>query len=75
MIGHWEDDTLVIDIVGFNERIWIDARGAPTTKELDLVERITRLDFYRLAYEMIVDDPGAYDVPPSSVALGFRVRG
>ncbi len=59
-IGHWEGDTLVIDTVGFNERGWIDSRGIPNTMKLHLVERITRLDFDTLSYEMIVDDPGAY---------------
>ena len=23
-IGHWEGDTLVVDSVGFNEKIWVD---------------------------------------------------
>lgn len=59
-VGHREGDTLVIDSVGFNERGWIDSRGIPNTKQLHLVERITRLDFDTLSYEMIVDDPGAY---------------
>lgn len=59
-VGHWEGDTLVVDSVGYNERGWIDARGIPNTKQLHLVERFTRLDFNSLAYEMIVDDPGAY---------------
>jgi hypothetical protein len=59
-VGHWEGDTLVIDTVGFNERGWIDAYGSPTTKQLHLEERITRLDFDSMSYEMIVDDPGAY---------------
>lgn len=59
-VGHWEDDTLVVDTVGFNERGWLGARGIPTTKQLHLVERFTRLDFDTLRYEMTVDDPGAY---------------
>ena len=41
-------------------RRWIDAYGVPTTKQLHLVERLTRLDFNSMTYEMIVDDPGAY---------------
>ncbi len=28
--GHWEDDTLVVDIVGFNEQTWLDYFGLPT---------------------------------------------
>jgi hypothetical protein len=59
-VGHWEGDTLIIDTVGFNERGWIDAYGSPTTSKLHLTERITRLDFESLSYEIIIDDPGAY---------------
>lgn len=62
-VGHWEGDTLVIDTVGFNERGWIDAYGSPTTDELHLVERLTRLDFNSMSYEITVDDPGAYTAP------------
>jgi hypothetical protein len=59
-VGHREGDTLVIDTIGFNERGWIDSRGIPNTTKLHLIERITRVDFDTLSYEMIVDDPGAY---------------
>jgi hypothetical protein len=70
-VGHWEGDTLIIDTVGFNERGWIGARGIPNTKQLHLIERITRLDFDSLDYEMIVDDPGAYTAEWST---GMRMR-
>src|SRR5947208_3688629 len=30
-IGHWEDDTLVVDTVGFNDKFWFDFRGHPHT--------------------------------------------
>ena len=30
-VGRWEGDTLVVDTVGFNERVWIDNLGVPTT--------------------------------------------
>jgi len=58
-IGHWEGDTLVIDSVGFNEKMW--AVGAfPNTSRLHLVERISRPNLKTLSYEVTVDDPGAY---------------
>jgi hypothetical protein len=62
-VGRWEGDTLVVDTVGFNERGWIDAYGTPTTKQLHLVEKWTRLDFKTLRYEITIDDPGAYTAP------------
>jgi hypothetical protein len=61
-VGHWEGDTLVIDSVGFNEKQW--AVGAfPNTSQLHLVERISRPSLKLLAYEVTVDDPGAYTKP------------
>jgi hypothetical protein len=62
-IGHWENnDTLVIDSVGFNEKQW--PLGAyPTTSQLHLTERISRPTMKSLTYEATVDDPGAYTKP------------
>jgi hypothetical protein len=68
-VGHWEGDTLVIDTVGFNERGWIDAYGSPTTKNLHVIEHITRLDFDTLSYQITIDDPGAYTAPWSTGML------
>jgi hypothetical protein len=64
-IGRWEGDTLVVDSVGFNEKIW--AIGSyPTTSQLHLTERFTRPTLGSLDYEMTIDDPGAYTAPWSS---------
>jgi hypothetical protein len=61
-IGHWENDTLVIDTVGFNERMW--AVGSyPTTSQLHLIEKITRPMLKAMTYEATIDDPGAYTAP------------
>ena len=59
-VGHWEDDTLVVDTIGFNERFWIDREGMPHTEELHFVERFSRTSDQMLTYEVTVDDPGAY---------------
>jgi hypothetical protein len=61
-IGRWEGDTLIIDSVGFNEKVWISG-SYPTTERLHLVERITRPDLESLVYEVTIDDPGAYTEP------------
>jgi hypothetical protein len=59
-IGRWDGDTLVIDTVGYNEGAWMERWGMPHTDRLHTIERITRLDFDTLKYEITVDDPGAY---------------
>jgi hypothetical protein len=59
-VGRWEGDTLVIDSVGFNERAWMNRDALPHTDRLHLVERLTRVDYNTLKYEVTIDDPGAY---------------
>jgi hypothetical protein len=70
-IGHWEGDTLVVDTVGFSERVWIDNLGMPTTEQLHTIEKFTRTDFNTIKYEITVNDPGAYTAPWNS---GFYLR-
>jgi hypothetical protein len=70
-IGWWEGDTLVIDTTGYNEGFWIDRRGLPTTERLHTLERLTRVDFGSMTYELTIDDPGAYTRPWTS---GINLR-
>ena len=75
-IGSWEGDTLVIDSVGFSEDFWMNRDGLPHTDRLHLVERVTRIDFDTLDYEVTIDDPGAYTAPwTSGYTLGFTKGG
>jgi hypothetical protein len=62
-VGRWEGDTLVVDVVGFNEGTWIDYYGHPHTDLLHVVERFSRPDKRTLRYEATIDDPGAYSRP------------
>jgi hypothetical protein len=62
-IGKWEDDTLVIDTVGFNDKFWFDDAAHPHTEQLHITERYKRTDFGHLDFEVIIDDPGAYTRP------------
>lgn len=59
-IGRWENATLVIDTVGFNDKSWFDFRGHPHTERLHTIERYTRKDYGTLINEITIDDPGAY---------------
>jgi len=62
-VGHWDGDTLVVDVVGFNEQTWLDYFGHPHTDQLHVVERFSRPNKRTLHYEALVDDPGAYAKP------------
>jgi hypothetical protein len=59
-VGRWEGDTLVVDVVGFNEATWLDYFGHPHTDQLHVVERFSRPNKQTLHYEATIDDPGAY---------------
>ena len=57
--GHWEGDTLVIETTNFNDqRRW---RG--TTRNVTLVERLTRVDADTLDYTYTVTDPETWTSP------------
>jgi len=62
-VGRWEGDTLVVDVVGFNEQTWMDYYGHPHTDMLHIVEKFSRPTKNTLAYEATFDDPGAYTKP------------
>jgi hypothetical protein len=62
-VGHWEGDTLVVDVVGFNDRTWLDAAGHRHTEQLHVIERYTRTSENILHYQATIDDPGAYSKP------------
>jgi hypothetical protein len=62
-VGRWDGDTLVVDVVGFNDRTWLDQDGHPHTEALHVIERYTRTDEMTLHYEATIDDPKAYTKP------------
>jgi hypothetical protein len=62
-VGRWENDTLVIEATGFNEKTWLNFGGYMHTDELYPIERISRPDFDTLHYEATLVDPGAYSEP------------
>jgi hypothetical protein len=63
-IGWYENDnTLVVDTIGFNDKTWLDQMGHPHTEQLHLIEHYTRVDSTSLELNMTIDDPGAYTKP------------
>ncbi len=61
--GHWEGDTLVIDVTGFNGRAWLDRSGNFASDSLHVVERYTMLDANTIRYEATLEDPDTYSKP------------
>jgi len=62
-VGHWEDDTLVVDTVGFSDRGWIAFGSYPQTEMLHVIERYRRPDLGHLEREITFDDPSAFKKP------------
>jgi hypothetical protein len=60
-IGWFEGDTLVVDTVGYNEKMWIANReGIPHSGKLHTIEKFTRINYDQIRYELTIDDPGTY---------------
>jgi hypothetical protein len=55
-VGHWEGDTLVVDIVGFNDQTWLGFPGWLHTGDMRVVEKFRR-EGNRLHYDVTVYDP------------------
>jgi hypothetical protein len=62
-VGHWEQDTLVVESVGFNDRTWLDTSGHPHTEALRTTERYRRRNFGNLELEVTFQDPAVYARP------------
>jgi hypothetical protein len=62
-IGHWEGDTLVVDRIGFNDRVWLDQDSHPHSDKLHVIERYHRPDLGHLESEVTIEDPGVLAKP------------
>ena len=58
--GHWEGDTLVVDVADFNDQTWFDASGDYHSDKLHVVERYTRTGPDTLRYEATIEDPEVF---------------
>jgi hypothetical protein len=61
--AHWDDDTLVVETEGFNDRTWLDMIGHSHSEALHLTERYHRRDYGHMDVEMTFNDPVMYMRP------------
>jgi hypothetical protein len=61
--GHWEGDTLVIDVTNQMARPWIDQSADFHSDAIHVVERFTPVDSNNIAYEATIEDPKVYTKP------------
>ena len=61
--GHWEGDTLVVDVTNNSDKIWFDSHGSFHSDAMHLVERWTMVDANTIYYEATIEDPKVYTQP------------
>ena len=69
-VGHWDGDTFVVDMVGFNTNT--ELSGYKHSESLHIVERFTR-EGDTLRYEATLEDPEVF-VRPWTVSRNFALR-
>jgi hypothetical protein len=62
-VAHWEGDTLVVDVTGFNTDTWLVGVGTHHSEELRVTERYTRDTFDTIRYEAKMEDPAVLTKP------------
>ncbi len=55
--GRWEGDTLVVDVVSFNDKGWLTGTGTFHSDQLHVTERYTRVDKDQIKYDVTMEDP------------------
>ena len=61
--GHWEGDTLVVDVANQNDRTWFDMAGNFHSEDIHVVERYTPVDSNTIKYEAAITDPKVFTRP------------
>jgi hypothetical protein len=61
--GHWDGDTLVVDVSDNNDQTWLDASGNFHSDALHVVERYTRTGPDTIGYEATIEDPKVFTKP------------
>ncbi len=77
-VGHWEGATLVVDTIGFNDKIQIDRAGLPQSPDAKIQERLRLIDGgKRMEDKITVTDPANYTAPWSYTVyftkVGYRL--
>jgi len=77
-VGKWDGDTLVVDRIGFNERVYLDQDLHPHSDHLHIVERYRRPDLGHLEMDITVEDPDVLAKPftmkrVADLAQGYEI--
>jgi len=70
--GHWEGDTLVVDVGHFTDETWFDRAGNFHSDGLRLVERFTLAGPHHINYEVTIEDSAVFSRPWKMTMLFYR---
>ena len=72
--GHWEGDTLVVDVADINGKTWFDMAGDFHSDQLHVIERYRMTDPDTIQYQATIEDPKIFTRPWTiNVALHRRM--
>jgi len=71
-VGHWEGDTLVVVVTGFNDSTWFDRAGDFHSADMKVVERYTLTGPNTIRYEAQITDPQTFTRPWSMHMTLYR---
>jgi hypothetical protein len=60
-VANWNGDTLVVDVIGFNDKTRV--AGHRHTEAMHVIERYRRTSYGAIRYEAIVEDPNVFAEP------------
>ncbi len=61
--GHWEGDTLVVDVADINDKTWLDMAGDFHSDAMHVVERYRMTGHDTIQYEATIEDPKVFTKP------------
>jgi hypothetical protein len=70
--GHWEGETLVVDVTGLNDQTWFDRAGNFHSDALHVVERYTPRGPGTLNYEATIEDLKVFSRPWKMSMILYR---
>ncbi|MQA89268.1 MAG: hypothetical protein GEU90_03390 [Gemmatimonas sp.] len=62
-VGHWEGDTFVVRVNGFNGQTWFDRAGNHHSPSMTVEERYTMTSPYHILYEATMEDAETFSRP------------
>jgi len=70
--GHWDGDTLVVDVTAQMDGSWLDRTGTHHSIEMKVTERYTLLSNNHMRYQATIEDPQVFTKPWSIEVMLYR---